>query len=533
MSKVTRKPIKPISIKITTQASEYGPSPPEEIKANNASPSSEKKDELVDGVTEEEELNKSDDTKKEDPKVDASCYSYEGEVCIYTDPQSKVQYTWDTQTNDWKTREAAKDYAFDGKTYLHTDQSGVRHKWNLEKNEWEVVEADEESEEDDDTTEEQKKARRYRKRLAAPGWNQGNSTKDPETGATTYKNEEDGMVYEWDADKKAWFPKMDEEFMAQYQLSYGFTKDGEPQPTMPEPEQEKPQMVEPVKKKAKQEEKQATWFNEDEHTTKKVYVSGLPSTITEESFNTIMAKCGMIEHDVRNKKPKLKIYRNAEGVPKGDGLCSYLKHESVTLAFTILDGSDFEGNTISVQPATFQMKGDAYDPKLKPRKLKKKEIEQAKKKHDKLFAWEADKLRGERTKNDRVIVIKNLFDPSDFNEDAGLILDYTNRIRKECGKFGEVSKVSLYDKHQDGVCQVFFKEPEQADMAIQMMNGRLFGKNIMSVETWDGKAKFKKVESAEEEKERLDGWEKFLNEDEMEVDDETKETKDEQKVPQL
>ena len=108
MSKVTRKPIKPISIKITTQASEYGPSPPEEIKANHASPSSEKKDELVGGVTEEEELNKSDDTKKEDPKVDASCYSYEGEVCIYTDPQSKVQYTWDTQTNDWKTRECVQ-----------------------------------------------------------------------------------------------------------------------------------------------------------------------------------------------------------------------------------------------------------------------------------------------------------------------------------------------------------------------------------------------------------------------------------------
>ena len=34
------------------------------------------------------------------------------------------------------------------------------------------------------------------------------------------------MVYEWDAAKNAWFPKIDEDFMAQYQMNYGFTKDG-------------------------------------------------------------------------------------------------------------------------------------------------------------------------------------------------------------------------------------------------------------------------------------------------------------------
>jgi len=524
----TRRPVKSISIKITSQASEYGPSPSEEAIEDNENPTSTSETAISDKKVElggEKELSKnkpSESTKSEDPKADPSCYTYEGELCVYTDPSSKVQYTWDTQSNNWKPREASKDYAFDGKTYLHTDDSGVRRRWNLEKSEWEVLEDDDESEEDDDTTEEQRKARRYRKRLAAPWWNQGNSVKDPETGATTYKNEQDGMTYEWDPDKKAWFPKMDEEFMAQYQLSYGFTKDGEPQPTLPEPEQEKPLMVEPAKKKVKKEEKEAEWFTEDETANKKVYVSGLPSTITEESFNTLMSKCGMIEHDVRLKKPKLKIYKDSEGLPKGDGLCSYLKHESVTLALTILDGSDFEGNNISVQPAEFKMKGDSYDPKLKPRKLKKKEIERAKQRQEKLFAWVPDQLKGERSKNDRVIVIKNLFDPADFDEDAGLIIDYTNRIRKECGKFGAVDKVAVYDKHKEGVCQVFFKEPEEADMAIEMMNGRLFGKNIMEVSTWDGKTKYKKVETAEEEKERLEGWEKFLNESEEKEEEKLK-----------
>ena len=74
----------------------------------------------------------------------------------------------------------------------------------------------------------------------------------------------------------------------------------------------------------------------------------------------------------------------------------------------------------------------------------------------------------------------------------------------------QVSKVILYDKHPEGVCQIFFKDPAEADMAVQMLNGRLFNKNIMSVETWDGRSKYNINESSTEEKERLEQWEKFL-----------------------
>jgi len=456
-------------------------------------------------------------------KADPSCYRYEGEVCVYTDPETKSEYVWDKEKNNWTPKIGQEadntDYKYDGTTYTHTDKEGVKHRWNIEKNEWEKMEEEEESEEDDNTTEEEKKKRRYRKRLAAPGWDKrsSNYSKDPVSGATTYKDENDGVVYEWDVDKKAWFPKMDEDFMAMYQLSYGFTKDGVPQPTVPDPEEEskKDLVVVPAKKKAKTAESEAKWFEEDETTVRKVYVSGLPTDITEEKFNDFMAKCGMIEYDIRTKKPKLKIYKDENGAPKGDGLCSYMKHESVQLAMTILDGSDFDGCTVKVEPAKFQMKGEAYDPKLKPRKLKKKEIERAKMQREKMFAWVPDKMRGERSKHDRVIVIKNLFDPKEFDQDAGLIIDYSNKIREKCSKFGSVGKVMLHDKHEDGVCQVWFKEPEEADMAIEMMNKRMFGSKVMEVATWDGKTKYKKaVEVKQDEEERnLDSWDKFLNEE--------------------
>lgn len=44
------------------------------------------------------------------------------------------------------------------------------------------------------------------------------------TGKTTYKDAKDGITYEWDEEKKAWFPALGEDFMAMYQLNYGFTK---------------------------------------------------------------------------------------------------------------------------------------------------------------------------------------------------------------------------------------------------------------------------------------------------------------------
>ena len=48
---------------------------------------------------------------------------------------------------------------------------------------------------------------------------------------------------------------------------------------------------------------------------------------------------------------------------------------------------------MKVERAKFEMKGDKYDPKLKPKKLKKKELEAVKKKREKLLAWVPDKLR--------------------------------------------------------------------------------------------------------------------------------------------
>ena len=259
---------------------------------------------------------------------------------IYTDPLNKMQYVLNSNKTDWvmksETGDSAENkYDFDGSTYIHTDSSGVLYKWDLDNKIWVIENKDsaesqmthkkddsndneeEESEEDDNTTDEDRERRQYRKRKAAPGWgNQGEYITDPETGAQLYKEfGEFGMTYEWDVGKKAWFPRINEDFMAHYQMNYGFTADGQSQPTRPE---EPKEVDNSETKKAKLENekvpaKKPQWFNEESEKSTKVYVTGLPTSedYNEEKFALLMGKVKEIFPNSRvNPRPPSPPLRN-------------------------------------------------------------------------------------------------------------------------------------------------------------------------------------------------------------------------------
>lgn len=48
-------------------------------------------------------------------------------------------------------------------------------------------------------------------------------------------------------------------------------------------------------------------------------------------------------------------------------------------------------------------------------------------------------------------------------------------------------------RHPEGVAQVTFKEPEEAQECVQLLNGRWFGQRKITAEIWDGKTKYKLV----------------------------------------
>lgn len=155
------------------------------------------------------------------------------------------------------------------------------------------------------------------------------------------------------------------------------------------------------------------------------------------------------------------------------------------------------------------MRGE-YDPKLKPKTKKRKEKEKLKRMQEKLFDWRPEKMKGERAKHEKVVIVKNVFDPKVFDEEVGLILEYQQDLREECAKCGDVRKVIVYDRHPEGVIQVNMKEPEEADAVVNLLNGRWFGKRKLSAEIWNGKTKYKIAETDSEISQRINKWDKFL-----------------------
>lgn len=65
-----------------------------------------------------------------------------------------------------------------------------------------------------------------------------------------------------------------------------------------------------------------------------MYVSNLPTDITEEEFVDLMQKCGLVMRDLQTGKMKIKLYTVPEtDILKGDGLCTYIKVGSFNIYF--------------------------------------------------------------------------------------------------------------------------------------------------------------------------------------------------------
>ncbi|XP_053613346.1 17S U2 SnRNP complex component HTATSF1 [Plodia interpunctella] len=393
-------------------------------------------------------IKKSDSNTENSSWGDYAPYiSYEGEEAIYTDPSTQHKYTWSTESNSWIPKSGQE---VPGRVYSYEDDTHIY-------------------------------------------------------------TEADGSKCFWDNDKKAWIPKVDDDFLAYYQMSYGFVDNTQKSSDTEKQESSKNRDEKKSETPGVKRKNEPQWFQPSEETNTKVYVSNLPLDLTEEEFVNFMQKCGLVERDPSSQKMKVKLYMDKEqNCFKGDALCTYIKIESVDLALKLLDGSDLKGNKVKVERAHFQLKGE-YNPALKPKKKKKKELEKIKKMQQKLFDWRPEKIVGERSKHERVVIVKNLFHPTDFDKDVQLILDYQQDLREECSKSGEVRKVVIYDRHPEGVAQITMKEPEMADAVVELINGRWFGKRQITAEIWDGRTKFRIAETDADISKRIDGWDKFLD----------------------
>eukprot|EP00658_Telonema_sp_P-2_P078302 TRINITY_DN7300_c0_g2_i4.p2 TRINITY_DN7300_c0_g2~~TRINITY_DN7300_c0_g2_i4.p2 ORF type:complete len:231 (-),score=99.84 TRINITY_DN7300_c0_g2_i4:141-833(-) len=223
-----------------------------------------------------------------------------------------------------------------------------------------------------------------------------------------------------------------------------------------------------------------------------------------------MQKCGMIKED-DDGHLRIKLYKDSNGVPKGDGTCCYFQQASVDLSTNILDGSEFRdppasGNVVSVTKAKFEQKGADYKewkPKKKKNKKKKTNIQ-------------AQNLSWQDWRDDvgaQVVIIKRLFDPTTQGADDEFLSDLKDEIEMECAKKGEVEKTTVFGHHPDAPVAIKFKDPRAADACVKVMNGRWFSQRQLEAELYDGKTDYSvgaKRETAEDQKKRVEEFGDWL-----------------------
>ena len=222
-----------------------------------------------------------------------------------------------------------------------------------------------------------------------------------------------------------------------------------------------------------------------------VYVSNLPVDATVEEVAEAFKVAGVVKVDPVSGAPRIKFYLDASGRPKGDGLVSFLKEESVKLAVTLRDGYEMrDGCRLSVRPAVFEAHGELKPNAARPaagkeeaaRRKKQRALEQKQ-----LASWEDGLSSGFRAVT---VVLTGLFsgegDEGGEAHDEDFYANLRQDVQVECAKAGAVEKVTVFEGSERGAVAVRFKDPDSAERCAAMMNERQFGAQKVACELYDG-----------------------------------------------
>lgn len=265
--------------------------------------------------------------------------------------------------------------------------------------------------------------------------------------------------------------------------------------------------------------RKAEWKEVDDSKNTSVYVTGLPTTMTEEEFVDLMKKYGIIAKKPIHGEPyNVKLYRSKDGSLKGDACCKYQFKESVQLAIDYLDGYQYDDkHVIKCEKATFQPK-DSYDPSKKLR-VDPEVRQKQKKRINKIMSWASEVPLEMKQKK---VVLKHMFTVKQLTEDPSQILQLREDLEQRCVRELQVEpkRVDIYDTNPDGIITITFNESDHAQACVYAFTTNL---PQLEADLWDGKTKFKVKETDEESEQRL---KKFEQDIVKSNDDETGRQKD-------
>nr|XP_031862309.1 uncharacterized protein CI109_002274 [Kwoniella shandongensis]KAA5529381.1 hypothetical protein CI109_002274 [Kwoniella shandongensis] len=364
--------------------------------------------------------------------------------------------------------------------------------------------------------------------------------------AGKWQYEDDDGEYEWTG--QAWVPLVDEELWKAQQAAYSVAGVDENTPANAVIARE-----ERRNKKRKKDEKDYTSntaavagagaavagagaaVTKPATAAKKtaVWVTNLPPNTTVPLLAGVFSKAGVLLIDDEGQ-PRIKLYHDDEGKFKGEALVMYFKEGSVDLAITLLDDTELElgagyGN-IRVRVAEYEKGQGEKKEEGEKKKLsgeQKHKMSKRIKTMQSKITWHSDDeedpaapLGGAPLANrfNRVVVLKGMFLPEDLERDPGLLLELKEEVREEAESLGQVTSVVLYDKEEDGVMTIKFKDSVAALACVKKMNNRFFDGRRIYAGLYTGKERFKKSggikefgdDEEGEEKERLDNFAQWL-----------------------
>ena len=242
-----------------------------------------------------------------------------------------------------------------------------------------------------------------------------------------------------------------------------------------------------------------------------LYVSGLPKDVTMEEIKEHFSKVGLIAISPVDCQSKIRIYRDPEtNECKGDCSLCYHAEASMLMALDVLDGGYIRpAYKITVKRAEFtQGEGTAgssgggggggaggndkgHSQQSQPRaKPSTAQVRVARAAMNQALAWnEEDDLGLSSSSALKIVVIEGMFVPQDFNDES--FSDMLEQdIATECGKCGQIEKITVFSKHIKGVVIVKFSTSYAAQECVRSMNGRFFGGKQLRSYFWDGQTDF-------------------------------------------
>ena len=274
-----------------------------------------------------------------------------------------------------------------------------------------------------------------------------------------------------------------------------------------------------------------------------MYVTGLPSDITEEELREHFSKVGMIALNPLDQTRKIKIYRDSKDgdLCKGDCSICYASPESAKMAIDILHEGYIRLNCqIFVTKAEFTAPTNNNDnnnsEKVEKKfeqgrrpQLTKAQIGVANSATKQALSWNDEEDLGVNNKTAlKIVVIQGMFSPynflkGDIDEDKEL-KELEEDIVEECTlKCGIIEKLTIFSKHPQGIIVVKFNKAFAAEQCIKLMDGRYYNKVKLRCFYWDGSTNYSlsTINSADnleikKETERLEEFGNWL-ENEQEV----------------